>query len=202
MYITIIKALNIAISAISQLPDNEENRQAIIRLQNLKQRDCYIQWTKETVFEALDKWKAEHNRNPTVTNLTEPDMPKSVTIQKLFDMRASAFLNIYYPIDKPKRNTSKYTIKTKQEWIDDFITQFNSLQPRTSKEYNAQRDPNSPTWNTIARYLGIGTWYELLELTKVNTKCLDRQAPYNTHKTLTVNSTSSLYEKLETLFNS
>jgi hypothetical protein len=59
-------------------------------------------WTKELVFKELNKWKQEHGRNPTVTNLVEPGMPKAITIQKLFDMRASAFLNIYYPSKKPR----------------------------------------------------------------------------------------------------
>lgn len=201
MYITRLQAIDIAISAINQLPDSSENRQAVERLLNIK-NDCKaIIWTKELVHQTLNEWVTAHKRNPTVTDLAEPNMPKAVTIQKLFDMKASAFLNIYYPSSKPKRpNTSKYTVKSQQEWIDDFIEQFNQIKPKSAKDYNAKRDKTTPTWLTIARYLNISTWNELLKLTGVNTQCLHRQYQYQT-KEYVVNSTSSLYEKLETLLN-
>ena len=194
MYINRLQALNIAISAINQLPDSEQNKQAIERLENMK-KDKYIRWTKEMVFEQLDKWKSVHNRNPTVTDLVESDMPKVITIKKLFDMRASAFLNIYYPRTANKHSTSKYSIKTKQEWVDNFIEEFNRIQPQSSKDYNAKRDPDSPTWLTIARYLGLSTWGSLLEYTHLKIPKQDTTRHY------TVTSTSSLYNKLEALLN-
>ena len=199
MYINRLQAIDIAISAIKILPETEENKQAIIRLTNMKQ-DRYINWTKELVFQYLDNWTKEHERNPTVTNLVELNMPKATTIQKLFDMKASAFLNIYYPPKEKRINTSKYTIKSQQEWIDDFIEQFNQIQPKTSKDYNVKRDKSTPTWLTIARYLNATTWNELLKLTSVNTKCLHIQCQPIT-KEYVVNSSSSLYEKLENLIN-
>lgn len=198
MYINTIQALEIAISAIQQLPDTEENRQAIIRLSNMKSQDRYIHWTKELVFEYLDKWKIEHDRNPTVTTLTEPNMPKYTTIQKLFNMKASAFLNIYYPSEERKPMTTKYTVKTEQEWIDDFKEQFDKIQPKSANDYNNKRDKSTPTWLTIARYLGVTKWTELIKITKVNTKCLQIKEPY-LPRNFTVDSTNSLYNKLERL---
>lgn len=200
MYITTIEAINIAISAIQQLPESEENKQAIIRLTNVKRQDRLMRWTKEQVFEALDKWKAEHDRNPTMTNLSETDMPSGSTIQCLFDMKPTAFLNIYYPNDKPKKITSQYTIKSKQEWIDNFIEQFNKNKPISGREYDLKRDKGTPTWGTIARYVGVTTWTKLLILAKVDIKHLRAQALYR-KKQFTVNSTSSLYEKLEALLS-
>ncbi len=198
MYITTLEAIDIAIEAINQLPDTERNRQAIIRLTNMKQ-DKYIHWTKEMVFQQLDKWKEDHGRNPTVTNLAEPNMPKSNAILKLFGMKASAFLNIYYPPENVKLpKTSKYTIRSEQEWIDGFIEQFNSIRPSSCKEYNVKRDKSTPTWLTIARYLNVSTWNELIELTGVDPSCLKNKSQYQT-KQYTVDSTSSLYEKLEKL---
>ena len=45
MYITRLQAIDIAISAIRQLSDTEDNRQAIERLENIR-HDCKaIKWT-------------------------------------------------------------------------------------------------------------------------------------------------------------
>ena len=79
MYITRLRAIDIAISAINQLPDSNENRQAVERLLNIKSDCKAITWTKESVRQALDEWAKSHGRNPTVTDLVEPNMPKAVT---------------------------------------------------------------------------------------------------------------------------
>ena len=195
MYITRLQAIDIAISAIRQLPDSSQNRQTIERLENIK-NDCKaIDWTQETIRKALDDWAVVHGRNPTVTDLAEPNMPKAVTIQKLFDMKASAFLNIYYPSGRSKRNSSRYTVRTKEEWISDFVRQYNSISPASAKEYNAKRDKDSTTWLTIARYLNIATWNELLILTGVkrNVKSDDNIRRY------TVEHSSPSYEKISDL---
>ena len=197
MYINRLQAINIAIDAISQLPKSEFNNQAILRLKNMK-RDKTIQWTKEMVFEQLDKWKIDHGRNPTVTNLTEQDMPKGITIQNLFDMKASAFLNIYYPTETRKAITSRYKMKTKEEWVTDFVTQYNKIKPKSSNEYNTLRDNGSPTWNTTARYCNCTTWNQLLNFTKVNTSHLKKNNDYE-NRSYTVYSDIPLYKKLEEL---
>lgn len=195
MYITRLRAIDIAISAINQLPDSNENRQAVERLFNIKSDCKIVTWTKESVCQALDEWAAAHGRNPTVTDLAEPNMPKAVTIQKLFDMKASAFLNIYYPTEKNRRSSSKYSVRTKEEWISDFILQYNSILPASAKEYNIKRDNDSPTWLTVARYLGVSTWNELLELTGVRRG--ENEAENISH--YTVEHSSPAYEKITEL---
>lgn len=193
MYITRLRAIDIAISAINQLPDSNENRQAVERLLNIK-NDCKaISWTKESVCQALDEWAESHGRNPTVTDLAEPNMPKAVTIQKLFDMKASAFLNTYYTTEKRKKQSSRYSVRSREEWIADFISQYNSIRPVSAKEYNVKRDKDSPTWLTIARYLGAARWNELLELTGVKKPSAVNVTQY------TVEHTSPAYEKISSL---
>ncbi len=195
MYITRSQAIEIAIEAIRKLPDSNDNRQAIERLINL-QNDCKaMKWTPETVHQALQEWRDEHGRNPTVTDLAEPGMPKAVTIKKIFDMKASAFLSIYYPKEGVKQKSSKYSIKSEEEWIDDFKAQFNKIKPKSAKEYNAKRDNGSPTWLTVARYLQLSTWKELLAAVNVvkDTSTINR--------TYTVTHSSPTYERIEKLLN-
>lgn len=198
MSVNTIKALEIAISAIQELPESQENKEAIAKLRKIMHQDRYVHWTKELVFERLDKWKVEHNRNPTVTNLVEYDMPKPTTIQRLFDMKAGAFFSIYYPSKNKKAKKNKYSMKSRQEWIDDFITQFNEIKPKSANEYNAKRNESTPVWNTIAKYLNVATWTELVKITGVDINSLRIQEAYHSRQ-YTVNSTSPLYDKLEQL---
>ena len=203
MYVNRTEALKIAIEAIKQLPETCENKQAIERLEGII-ADCKISgiyWTKEKVFEVLNKWRDEHRRNPSVTNLMEPGMPPTTTIQRLFDMSGSAFLNIHYPRFEKAKRKNKYTIKTEQEWIENFVEQFNKIQPCSANDYNSKRGKGTPTWLTIARYLNLSTWHELLQKTGVKTQCLKvKQGPSDEPKTYYVDSTCSTYNKLKDLF--
>lgn len=203
MYVNRKEALNIAIEAIKQLPETYENKQVIERLEGIIS-DCKITgtyWTKEKVFEVLNKWRDEHGRNPSVTNLMEPEMPPPSTIQRLFDMSASAFLNIHYPHPTKAKRKNKYTVKTEQQWIENFVEQFNKIQPYSAKDYDVKRDKDTPTWQTVARYLNLSTWHELLQKVGVKTQCLKVQhGLIHEPKTYYIDSTCSSYNKLKDLF--
>lgn len=203
MYVNRKEALKIAIEAINQLPKTDENKQAIVRLEGII-KDCKITgtyWTQEKVFEVLNKWRDDHGRNPSVTNLMEPEMPPPSTIQRLFDMSGSAFLNIYYPHSTKAKRKNKYTTKTEQEWIEDFVEQFNKIQPCSANDYNTKREKGTPTWLTIARYLNLSTWHELLQKTGMKTQCLKMQHGLAKEpKTYYVDSTCSSYNRLKDLF--
>lgn len=203
MYVNRTQALEIAIKAIKQLPESYENKQAIERLEGIM-ADCKITgifWTKEKVFEVLNKWRDEHGRNPSVTNLMEPEMPPPSTIQRLFDMSGSAFLNIHYPRSDKAKRKNKYSVKTEQEWVEDFVEQFNEIQPCSSAEYNIKRNKNTPTWQTVARYLKLSTWQDLLIKVGVKTGCLKRQHGLKQKpKTFYVDSTCSSYNKIKDLY--
>lgn len=193
MYINIERAISIAIKAIEQLPPSDENEQAIKRLQSLGKVRLNAQWTKERVFQALDQWRDEHGRNPTVSNLVEYGMPKAVTIQRMFDMKASVFMSIHYPRENIKKPTTKYSIRSEQEWIDDFRRQYEQIKPKSGCEYNNRREEGSPTWNTIVKYCHVGTWTELLKFTNVDISHLHKTPPI---KTLTVISEHPTYDRL------
>ena len=109
-------------------------------------------------------------------------------------------MNLYYPRETPKPLTTKYSNKTKEEWVNIFVQQYNSIQPKSAKEYNTKRDKTTPTWNTIANYLNVVNWTDLIKATGVNTNHLRIKSTYQSSH-YTVNSTSSIYEKLEKLLN-
>ena len=59
----------------------------------------------ETIIEALIKYKRRTVRAPNITNLTQTGMPKSVTIQTYFGMKASLFLKQLFPENGPGKQT-------------------------------------------------------------------------------------------------
>ena len=203
MYVNRLQALQIAINAIKQLPETEENNLAIKSLEGIL-KDCRIldtYWTKEKVFEVLNKWREAHGRNPTVTTLMESGMPAPSTIQKLFDMRGSAFFNIYYPKEGKIKHKNKYSIKSDEEWVNDFIEQFNKIKPSSANDYNVKRDKTSPAWQTIARYLKLSTWKELIKKVGVSVESLKvKNGLPEEPKTYHVDVTCNLYNKLKDLY--
>lgn len=88
------EALYYAISVIEKQPESKAGKSAVNILLKMAKSCKYIKWTKESIIQTLDDWKTKHGRNPSVTDLSEPDMPNGATIKKLFDMKPSAFLNI------------------------------------------------------------------------------------------------------------
>lgn len=193
MYVTVSKAIDMAIKALRDLPESNENEQAITRLKNLQDKNHYTKWTKDLVFNRLSKWARTHNRNPTITNLAESGMPKGSQIRRLFDMSPKAFLNTYYPQLKEDTINKKYTTKSKQEYVDLFIEEYERIKPKSSREYNNKRNPNYPTWCTIARYINVSTWLQLLECTGVDTSHLNK---IETAHNFNVTYHSDLYDRL------
>ena len=203
MYINRLQALQIAINAIKQLPETAENKMAIKRLDEMS-KDCKVSgtyWTKEKVFEVLDKWKEEHFRKPTVTTLMEEGMPSPATIQRLFDMKGSTFFSIYYPRKNKAKRKNKYSLMSEEDWVKNFIEQFNKIKPVSSDDYNAKREQGTPTWQTIARYLHLSTWKSLIIKTGVDIQSLKvKDGMHQEPKTFFVDATCNLYNKLKDLY--
>lgn len=160
------EALSYAISAINQLPQSDAGNEAILILTRISESCQYIEWTKEKVFEKLNQWKEEHGRNPTVADLSEPGMPKKATVKRLFNMNPSSFMNLYYPKEK-RKPTAKYAGYTDDDYVAAFKVQYQKIKPKSSKEYDLFREPNTPMWLTVARHCGVTKWSDLLALTEV-----------------------------------
>lgn len=191
------ESLLYAISVISTQPQTKTSSEAITILTEMAKSCKYIKWTKETVTEALDKWKVEHNRNPSVTDLFEPDMPKGETIKKLFDMAPSAFLNKYYPREHRKKAQTKYNLTTPNEYKEIFFEQYYKHKPTSSTEYETKRDIGTPSWTTIASHNGVNTWNNLLSLFELK-KFPKKTATLN-NRNFTITTHNQSYDELSSL---
>lgn len=112
-------------------------------------------------------------------------------------MKLKDFLNEYYPSEftniQHRKYKSKYDYTTKEEWIKIFIEQYNEIKPLTARQYNAKRDSNTPTWNTISLNCSDGTWAGLISDTNVETKFLYRKVVYKKQELSINNSDLDLY---------
>ncbi len=168
MTVTIKKAMEMAIQALKEKEQTAEVQQAIHKLQRLAKRDLVAEWSQESIIEALENWRKEHDGAiPTVTTLVEPGMPGCNIIQKHFGMRASAFLRQQYPPKvTPKARPNRYGFTREQDWLDCFKEQFEKHcldEGFSSKTYNILRDKNTPLWATIAYNVGTSQWGELMK---------------------------------------
>lgn len=167
----IIESVNIAIASVRQRDDLSPSvKNAVIQtLDNISQRDYYVRWTKESIIEALRDYKRRTGRAPTVTNLTETGMPKSVTIQTHCGMKASLFLKQLFPENRPTKQAvalryNPYGFETMDDWLECFTIQFTKhIDGMCAKKYNIVRDEGTPTWETIARHCQCANWKELME---------------------------------------
>ncbi len=192
------KAFDIAISAIKAQPESEENLAAIEYLEAAR-NERYIRWTEEKIFESFENWVKKNGRYPRVSDLHCPELPSPGTIKSVIKMSAGDFLVKYYP-SEPERKLHRYAGRTKEEWIADFIEQYNEIRPTSADEYDAKRKPGTPSHVTVARYAGLATWFELIEFTKVDKSCLARKFRMRSepvqYTLVTENSLLERYEKL------
>lgn len=178
MTVTTKKAMDMAIQALQEKEQTDEIQQAIHKLQRLAKRDLVAEWSRESIIEALENWRKEHNGSiPTVTALAEPGMPGCGIIQKYFGMRASAFLRQRYPSRITSRHKSnRYGFSREQDWLECFREQFEKhcrTEGFNSKTYNTLRDKDTPLWTTIAYHVGTAQWGELMN--KAGVKYPDRR---------------------------
>lgn len=188
------EAFDIAVNAIKALPPSERNNAAIEYLESARS-ERYIKWDKDKILDAMNTWKNEHGRNPTIKDLRDPMLPSAGTIINIFNITASEFFRTYFP-SPPSRHLHKYSNRTADEWVADFIIQYETILPSSAKDYDLHRRSDSPAWVSIAGYAGVSTWNELISFTGVNSHCLKRKYRLKSEvKEWTVRSSSHFLEE-------
>lgn len=171
MSINASTAFSVAIDSVKLRTDltEKQKNEIVSLLHNAAQRDWFVHWDKEKIIQALMDYKDRTGRAPTVTNLCETGMPKSVTIQTHCGMKASLFLKQLFPENRPTKQAvalryNPYGFETMDDWLECFTIQFTKhIDGMCAKKYNIVRDEGTPTWETIARHCQCANWKELME---------------------------------------
>lgn len=126
-------------------------------------------WTDKTIREAIIRFIDEFGRPPKVKELDKYDwLPPHPSIKNRYNKQAGKWLLENYP---PKRVNWKYSYEhyTPNDFRNMFIEEYTRLLPNSKLDYNKFRNQTTPSWQYIAKMLGVNTWVELKELCGVKT---------------------------------
>ena len=85
----------------------------------------------------------------------------------------------------------------KYDFLELFRNEFERIQPATSKIYDACRNPETPSWGTIARRCKVSSWSELVTLSGVEANCIRRRYDtYNIRNKLSVSQKTNVETNL------
>lgn len=201
-YFSIYKAVEFAVDSVRKNKDltATQKDETIKLLKNLSKRDYFIKWDKEKIITVLKDYKERTGLTPTVTTLSEPGMPKGITIQSFFHVKPSLFLKQLFPENRKTRPDKMYTnvygFNCDEAWLNCFREQFKKTGCTSAKAYNSLRDKDTPTWDTIARYLKIDGWKALMEYAGVE---YPRKKIVNVEHPIIYDGFSPIVTKLEAL---
>lgn len=191
--------MEIAIQSVEQRSDLTDTgkKDVLKKLYSITKTVTRNNWNKETIIEALHKYRNIHGKPPAVLDLTSEDLPSGYVIISHFHCSPATLLRREFPETKRARAQNAFGFSTEQEWIDCFSKQFNKhLYPgMNSRKYNQLRDKGTPAWETIARNTGYTTWHELME--KAGVKYLGSRGIETAQVLVVKESVSPIVSKLD-----
>lgn len=144
---------------------NIDNKKEILKKLELCVLELpYAKWSKEAIFDACNQFTHENNGIIRLADFANYGLPAPSTIENRFKISLRDFRDTYYPIPKPHQSrSSPYWLKSDEEMISDFITEFNKIKPRNGSSYNKLKNKSLPTWITVGKRVKINKWLELLK---------------------------------------
>ena len=134
--------------------------------------DCPMShWSRDAIFDAIDQYILEHNCLPNNRTLNDnSNLPTHSTIKNRFGLTTEEFYNMYYSDYIRKCKSRTYHYQTVEFWINDFKIQYVKLNYPSMREYDKQREPNTPCSRHLVKMLGLDTWNELLDFCRFEIK--------------------------------
>lgn len=194
------KAIPKAIELLQCLPQTEEVVEVIQALKKYSSTPL-DRWDVASVYEALDEWTELHGGVPPKIKECDShkELPSHMVFEKLFGKTAKEFLNDYYGEIEYVRIGRHGTkcVDDQYDFLELFRNEFERIQPATSKIYDACRNPETPSWGTIARRCKVSSWSELVTLSGVEANCIRRRYDtYNIRNKLSVSQKTNVETNL------
>lgn len=146
-------ALQKAICILSEARGNEE---IIEKLNDIQKELPIIHWSDKSIRDRVDQFIEDNGRVPTVSDFAKPGMPPHPVILQKYKITLKNWLIKNYPDAYPS------TEVVQQKAIEVFIENYMRIKPKSSAQFNANRDKNCRGWMTIARYLHVAGWRTLI----------------------------------------
>ena len=147
------EALKLAIEA---LQEKEENGEAVRILRELVDELPIVHWTEASIRDAVEQFIQEHGCVPCVSDFRRKELPPHPVIQRRFGVTLQTWLDQNYPRHKPDKK------ETRAKAAEAFTREYLRIRPRGADAFNAQRQPGTPCWQTVAALHDLRAWRPLL----------------------------------------
>lgn len=166
------QALREAIEIVQKTRMNAAKKDEIIESLELCEAELpFAKWSEEAIFDACDQYCIDHNRDYLkLDDFKRGGLPSHPTIKNRFGLTAKEFRDKYYPLKNPNKKHPVYSHKSCEEYTNDFVAQYRSVNPKSAVEYNKLRPKGYPTWSVVAAMNGVTTWCALLKLFNLDKK--------------------------------
>ena len=123
-------------------------------------------WTETAIQQAFDDFISKHSRLPTKLEMYEKykgQFPRPLSVKLTLGITTNEYLQINYTTYYKRKQSRVYGVMPDKYWIDDFKKQYIEYGYPTEKRYNKIRNPQTPSTQTIAKMIGVITWYDVLK---------------------------------------
>lgn len=164
------KALKAAIRLLEEMYQTEEIKDIISGLKKFEPASYRRKWTRQSIYETVKLWSGIHGRCPTTKEMEcMRELPGAFVIKREYQMGSREFLNTYFP------SITENSSHKEQMLLETFAAEYEKIKPVSARDYNERKADSVPTWNVIARRMGVKRWSELLLLSGVNLDCLKQK---------------------------
>lgn len=142
---------------------DEQLLEALKVFRDMKNETRGLYWGEEKIHSAIKDFITENGRPPKVKELdTINGLPPHPSIELQFNMTAGEWLFENYPTNT-SHSRVRYKNYTEKQFVELFKEQYEKINPASKTRYNSDRDKTTPTWQYIAKRLGLSKWTELKE---------------------------------------
>lgn len=123
-------------------------------------------WTETAIQQAFDNFIKQYDRLPTKQEMYEEyngQFPRPLSAKLTLGITLDKYLQINYTAYYERKQARVYGIMPKEYWIEDFKKQYIEYGYPTEETYNRIRSPQTPNTQTIAKMIGVVTWYDVLK---------------------------------------
>ncbi len=147
-------AINQAIYILSQSKGNEE---IIEKLQDILNEFPLIHWSDKSIRDRVEQFIEDEGRTPTVSDFRKKGMPPHPVFKQKYNINLAEWLNQNYPTNRPTAE------EITNNYIQEFISEYNRIKPRSADEYDSKRTKGVKSWQTVRSRCEQTSWRGLIK---------------------------------------